>query len=137
MAVDARACVVWCPFARCSRRPEGLGINRGFLGAFDCADLVLRATPLLITPLGQPPSTPDDFTPILQRREAIFALTKRISGNNRQKEMKHHLDANRKLAYTIDPGSRYISWTEAGGGRDAAALNKPVGGPPRMAFHVK
>ena len=70
--------------------PEGLGINRGFLGAYDCADLVLRASPLLITDLGQKPATLDDFGPILQRREAIYALTKRISGSNRQKELKPH-----------------------------------------------
>ena len=29
--------------------PEGLGINRGFLGAYDCAELVMRSLPLLRT----------------------------------------------------------------------------------------
>jgi hypothetical protein len=102
--------------------PEGLGINRGFLGAYDCADLVLRAAPLLITELGQAPAKLDDFTSLLERREAIYKLTKRISGTNRQKEMKPHSDGSRKFCYTVEPGSRYVSWSEAGGGRDAAAI---------------
>ena len=79
----------------------------------------------------------DDFTPVLQRREAIYALTRRISGTNRQKELKPHHDAQRKFAYTPDPSTRYASWSEAAGGRDVAAKAPPPGGPPRMAFHVR
>ena len=30
--------------------PEGLGINRGFMGALDCADLVQKCMPLILTP---------------------------------------------------------------------------------------
>ena len=128
--------------------PEGLGINRGFLGCFDCADLVLRAAPLLITELGKPPSKLEDFAPLLQRREAIFALTKRISGTNRQKELKPHSDGSKKFTYTLEPGSRYVSWSEANGGRDGAgggwlgrgggakAAPPAASGPPRMKWHV-
>ena len=125
--------------------PEGLGINRGFLGAFDCADLVLRATPFLITELGKPPSTLDDFTPLLARREAIYVLTKRISATNRQKELKPHADGSKRYLYSLEPGSRYASWSEVGGGRDAAggwsgrrqaAAAPAASGPPRMQFHV-
>lgn len=133
--------------------PEGLGINRGFLGAYDCADLVLRASPLLITDLGQKPATLDDFGPILQRREAIYALTKRISGSNRQKELKPHSGegsgGNKRFAYTLEPGSRYVSWSEVNGGKDGAGggwagrangagskAAAPAAGPPRMKWHV-
>ena len=112
--------------------------------------MVLRATPLLITNLGQAPSTIEDFAPLLARREAVYALTKRISGSNRQKELKPHADANRKFCYSLEPGSRYLAWSEAGGGsvvggRGAAAggggwmpkASAPAAaGPPRMQFHV-
>ena len=70
---------------------------------------------------GKPPAAIDDFSPLLERRESVYALTKRISGVNRQKELKPHADGGKKFAYTLEPGTRYASWSEAGGGRDAAA----------------
>ena len=107
--------------------PEGLGINRGFLGALDCADMVLRAAPLLITELGKPPARREDFDALVERREAVYGLTKRISGTNRQKELKPFKESG-KYTYTFEPGSRYAAWSEAGGGRDAAALAGGGGG---------
>ena len=37
-----------------------------------------------------------DFTTLLARREEIYGLTKRISGSNREKELRPHLDGQRK-----------------------------------------
>ena len=68
--------------------PEGLGINRGFLHVLDCADLVQRATPLLLKPFGAAAAREADFDPLVKRREDIFGLTKRISGSNRLTELK-------------------------------------------------
>lgn len=51
--------------------PEGLGINRGFMGALDCADLVRGASAVLLRPLGSPPATSEDFHDLLARREEV------------------------------------------------------------------
>ena len=59
------------------------------------------------------------LTDLKLRREAIYAMTKRISGTNRQKELKPFREGG-KFSYSFEPGSRYLSWSEAGGGRDAA-----------------
>ena len=48
--------------------PEGLGINRGFLGVLDCADLVKGAAAYWHRRLGEPPPTSDDLAPLLQVR---------------------------------------------------------------------
>lgn len=124
--------------------PEGLGINRGFLGALDCADLVHRAMPLLLKPLGTPATTVEDFAELLRRREEIFGLTKRISGSNRLTELKAHLDLKTgKFAYTLDPSTRYAAWNKA---YDLTLPLQPKTGvsaqqpnsarsKPRMAFH--
>ena len=95
---------------RISSQPEGLGINRGFMGALDCADLVQHAMPLLLTPLGKAPATVDAFHSVIQRREDLFGITKRISGTNRLSELKAHLDGSRRYQYTLDPSTRYASW---------------------------
>ena len=111
--------------------PEGLGINRGFLGALDAADLAHRAMPLLLRPLGAGPATVDDFAALLRRREEIYGLTKRLSGSNRQKELKPHLDAQRRYSYSLNPATRYAGWNKL----DLAA-SSPRGGKPKMAFHT-
>ena len=137
--------------------PEGLGINRGFLGALDCADLVQRATPLIITPLGQTPTAPEAFADLLRRREELYGLTKRLSGSNRLSELRPHLDNVRRFCYTLDPQTRYAGWSKASDARfgvgssvgaavaqSARAAAPPYkaaapagnGGGPRMAFHV-
>ena len=117
--------------------PEGLGINRGFLGAYDCADLILRAAPLLLPPLGSPPPSLSDWAPLLDHREALFQLTKRLSATNRQAELRPPLDGRRKLAYTLQPHTRYASWSTAGEPRAAGGATGAVGsGPPRMSFHA-
>ena len=115
--------------------PEGLGINRGFLGALDCAELAQRCMPLLLKPLGQPKATLEDFDPLLRRREEIFGLTKRLSGSNRLKELKPHLDPQRRYCYSLDPRTRYASWNRAEPAPNSARGAAP-GGPPRMSFHV-
>ena len=114
--------------------PEGLGINRGFLGALDCADLCQRAMPLLLKPLGQPMASLEDFSELLRRREEIYGLTKRLSGANRLKELKPHLDAQRKFCYTLEPRTRYGGWTKS----DALPLGsaRQSGSRPRMVFHA-
>lgn len=117
--------------------PEGLGINRGFLGVLDCADLVQRAATLLLTPLGKAPATLDAFAPHIARREDLYAFTKRLSAANRLTELKSHHDGSRKLKYAIDPTSRYASWrggSTSGGGGMAALSAAPS--RPRMAFHT-
>ena len=122
--------------SRCSR-PEGLGINRGFLGALDCADLVQHAMPLLLTPLGKVPATVDAFHNVIQRREDLFGITKRISGTNRLSELKAHLDCSRRYQYTLDPSTRYTSW-HGTAMQSFVAGNTLKAAPshPRMAFHA-
>ena len=118
--------------------PEGLGINRGFLGGLDCADLFVGALPLLLKPLGQPPACVGDFNGLVERREALYAITKRISGSNRDKELRPHLDPTRKLAYSIDPATRYATWGGAAlGGLQQGVAGRRGPGTPRMNFHVK
>ena len=46
---------------------------------------------------------------MLQRREDLFALTKRVSGTNRLTELKPTRDSKQKaVLYTVDPFSRYV-----------------------------
>eukprot|EP00966_Prymnesium_polylepis_P033809 785950-Prymnesium_polylepis.1 len=89
--------------------PEGLGINRGFLQVFDCADMVrhfaqarrelaAHHTPTALLDVA--------LVDVLKRREMLYGCTKRISGTNRLSELKPPL-ARGSLAYRIDPCSRY------------------------------
>ena len=101
--------------------PEGLGINRGFLHCFDCADLVQGYCSLLqkhgrqFQPKGasagdaQTRERADAAAAVLQRREELFGLVKRVSGTNRLTELKPTRDAKAKAAsYSVDPASRYV-----------------------------
>ena len=112
--------------------PEGLGINRGFLGALDCADLVHRAMPLLLRPLGIPTATLDDFAELLRRREEVYGLTKRLSGSNRAGELKYHLDKERRYCYNLKPSTRYGSLRN----EPAPSPRANVPSKPRMSFHT-
>ena len=48
-------------------------------------------------------------TALLQRREDLFGLVKRVSGTNRLTELKPTRDQRQKpLAYAVDPASRYV-----------------------------
>ena len=87
--------------------PEGLGINRGFLHVLDCADLVQGYAALR----RRGAATDDEYAQLLERREALFAYTKRVSGANRLTELKPHCEpaSKAKLAYTVDPHTRYAS----------------------------
>ena len=95
--------------------PEGLGINRGFLHVFDCADLVQGYASLLQT---HGRRTKDgeaserraaEASELLQRREELFGLVKRVSGTNRLTELKPTLDHKQKpVSYAVDPASRYV-----------------------------
>jgi hypothetical protein len=126
--------------------PEGLGINRGFLGALDCADLVQKVMPLILTPLGTPPMPESAFTELLRRREELYGTIKRLSGSNRAKELRPHIDARSgAYVYTLDPSTRYTGWSRAndqkygiasGGGSAALISARGTGGGPRMAFHT-
>jgi len=87
--------------------PEGLGINRGFLGALDCAYLVQHLAVLR----SQPQASEEDCVAM---RETLFGLTKVISGHNRTIELRPHLegaqwksDAEKRFCYTISPATRY------------------------------
>ena len=127
--------------------PEGLGINRGFLGALDCADLIAHAMPLILSPLGAPPSPIESYGGLMRRREELYGLTKRLSGSNRLTELRSHLDAQRRFGYTFDPATRYSGWTRASDvrfGLTTAAVPSssssrtatPHAGPPKMTYHV-
>lgn len=107
------ACAVW---------PEGLGINRGFLHVLDCADLVqgyaahmqVHGPRALSSGSGRGGPTPLEASleAMLQRREGLFAHTKRVSGHNRLTELRPFEaseGATRRFCYTIDPHSRYNS----------------------------
>ena len=85
--------------------PEGLGINRGFLHVLDTADAVKSFA-----------TRPDEagLAAIVERREALFTVTKRLGAHNRLTELKpekgpsNAQDATSTgLAYRIDPRTRY------------------------------
>ena len=136
--------------------PEGLGINRGFMGALDCADLVQKCMPLILTPLGAPPAAESAFAELLRRREELYGLTKRLSCSNRLIELRPHVDARSGgYAYTLDPSTRYVGWSKvhdqkfgvgisgsaltnasSGSARGHSARGGAGGGGPRMAFHT-
>jgi len=126
--------------------PEGLGVNRGFLGALDCADLVQAALPILSPASGHPPSTIADFSPIIERREALYHLTKRLNSTNRLTELKPH-SVGGLFAYTLDPCTRYTLFKASASGkkRVGAFSHTSTARPttdhavplrPRMAFHA-
>ena len=90
--------------------PEGLGINRGFLGALDCAYLVQHYAALA----REPTPTTESLTVCIDRREELFTLTKSLSAHNRLVELRPHLegsasqsDAEKHYCYTINPSTRY------------------------------
>lgn len=104
--------------------PEGLGINRGFLQVLDCADLVQGYAALLAVARGGGGRRAggggrgsggrgvgmEELEALLERREGLFAYTKRVSGHNRLTELKPCVDpASRRFCYAIDPSSRYTS----------------------------
>ena len=86
--------------------PEGLGINRGFLHALDCADLVAGYAALgsRRTAAGAGDTACER---LLERREALYAYTKRVSGVNRVRELRGGTDG--PFGYGIDPTTRYVS----------------------------
>ena len=93
--------------------PEGLGINRGFLHVLDCADLVQGYAAHLHQfgrqRTGGGEARAEAARLLLQRREELFALVKRVSGTNRLTELKPLNDAKNKAStYGIDPASRYV-----------------------------
>lgn len=90
--------------------PEGLGINRGFLGALDCAHLVQHFAALRR-------ERPKCVEECVARREELFGLTKVVSGHNRNVELRPHLEgaawrseAEKQFSYTIQPHTRYVRW---------------------------
>lgn len=46
---------------------------------------------------------------LLERREGLFSCTKRVSGFNRQVELKPPYNAARRFCFEIDPRSRYCN----------------------------
>ncbi len=86
--------------------PEGLGINRGFFHVLDCADMVQGYTVLRRYGARVPDA---EYQKLLDRREGLFAYTKRVSGANRLTELKAPTDAadKKRFAYAIDPHTRY------------------------------
>ena len=87
-------------------RPEGLGINRGFFHVLDCADMVQGYS--VLRRYGARISDAE-YQKLLDRREALFAYTKRLSGVNRLTELKAPTDTadKKQFAYAIDPYTRY------------------------------
>ena len=86
---------------------QGLGINRGFLHALDCADLVAgyKALRAAHAAAAEVPSAACER--LLERREALYAYTKRVSGANRLRELKGGTDG--PFAYGMDPATRYTA----------------------------
>lgn len=87
--------------------PEGLGINRGFLHALDCADL---AKGLVELARGRRGGRVDvaSAAALISRREALFNVTKQVGGGNRKTELKPEVNKRREVAYRIDPATRYV-----------------------------
>jgi hypothetical protein len=107
MRVCARVCVcvAWA-------QPEGLGINRGFLHVLDCADLARSLAAVerrRAAAADSPPSPPTDGTAgggdvpfkygsasyeaalaaCVVRREELYAISKRVSGQTQKSELRH------------------------------------------------
>ena len=87
--------------------PEGLGINRGFLHAFDCADLAKRLADATRARGGAHFDVAAAARPIA-RREALFNVTKQVGGSNRKTELKPEKNKRKEIAYRIDPATRYV-----------------------------
>ncbi len=96
--------------------PEGLGINRGFLHALDCADLAkgLAAVRAAGGHYRQRDGAGDSevLAKLIARREGLFNCTKRIGGYNRKTELKAHGEGG-ALKYQIEPSTRYINLPKA------------------------
>jgi len=88
--------------------PEGLGINRGFLHALDCADLA-RGYSASRRQCDTAQINETALQELLDRREALFACTKRVSGHNRQTELRTHINKKGEYTYNIDPSTRYAN----------------------------
>ena len=55
-------------------------------------------------------ATAEQLQALLERREALFAYTKRVSGTNRLTELKPPIDSStRRYSYAIEPSSRYTA----------------------------
>ena len=92
--------------------PEGLGINRGFLGAYDCAWMVQAYAAAAMNSGSQSAKAstrpePMSVGDVLARREALFAALKVVSAHNRQLELRPHVDVLQRFCYTFDPLTRY------------------------------
>ena len=89
--------------------PEGLGINRGFLHALDCADLAKGIADLARARRGHGRVDVASATALISRREALFNVTiKQVGGGNRKTELKPEVNKRREVAYRIDPATRYV-----------------------------
>ena len=97
---------------------QGLGINRGFLHSLDCADLAAGFAAVVArreAAVGEETAQEAaecarrEGAQLLRRREEIFGCTKRVSGSNRLTELKKPLDKQQRLAYKIDPATRYVN----------------------------
>ena len=87
--------------------PEGLGINRGFLHALDCADLARGLAELARAQRGTPVGV-EAAAGLIARREALFNVTKQVGGGNRKTELKPERNKRREISYRIDPATRYV-----------------------------
>jgi len=88
--------------------PEGLGINRGFLHCLDCADLTENYAALLHAhPTAGTAARAAAEEALMARREELFKLCKKVSGKTRLTELKKAKDSQGRLAYGIDPATRY------------------------------
>ena len=88
--------------------PEGLGINRGFLHALDCADLAKGLADLARARRGRGRVDVASAAALISRREALFNVTKQVGGGNRKTELKPEVNKRREVAYRIDPATRYV-----------------------------
>ena len=94
-----------------------MGINRGFLHSLDCADLAAGFAAVVAKREAAAESGDAEAVErarregvqLLRRREEIFGCTKRVSGSNRLTELKKPIDKQQRLAYKIDPATRYIN----------------------------
>lgn len=126
-----------------SHAAQGLGINRGLMHVYDCADLVHQYCTAYANARGARGeqarggafaalSLDGALDGLLQRREELFALTKLLSATTRSTSLRPHLDHQRRFCYTSDPHTRYASWTRQ---RSAAAPSeaRPMAAPAASA----
>ncbi len=107
--------------------PEGLGVNRGFLHAFDCVEMVQGfAGHLSRVWHGEVSDTSEELQKIIDYRRGLFNIAKSVNGNSRAQ-----LKPEETSTYEVDPKTRYTKQPEVRTGHDGRGTARIL---PRVAW---